>query len=214
MYLIGITGNVACGKSLIGKLLQEKGFCVINVDRIAAQIRDENKKELCKRFPVLMENGEFSKEKLKNEIFNRGDSHQGIEKFIHRKVIFKTALKVLWEGLKGKRVIFIEIPLFMEYKLDLFLDSILVITDKHTQAKRIHKRDGSEYLVQKLQILGNQNYKKDRATFIIDNSKSIENTAKQLNTLVFNGMPIYFNIILFGFAVFSIKNFFKKIFKF
>lgn len=212
MYLIGITGNVACGKSLIGKLLHERGFCVINVDIIAAQIRDGNKIELCRRFPVLMENGEFSKEKLKNEIFNRRKTHKEIERFIHGKVILRTVLKIIWESLKGKRVIFVEIPLFMEYNLDLFFDSILVVTDKHTQAKRIHKRDGSEYLVQKLRILGNQNQKKDRATFIVDNSKSIENTATQINKMVFSGIPVYFNIFLFGFALFSIKSLLKRLF--
>lgn len=206
MHIIGITGNIATGKSTVGRLLREKGYYVLDLDKVSRDLLMKNKEKLGSMFPVLMENNEFSKVNLKKIIFSKGLNHKEIERFLHLRIFIRAFFLVLWKGLCGHTVVFIEIPLFMEYDLDYFFDSIVVYTDKHTQAKRIVNRDGLKFLDEKLRISGNLLTKKERATFVIDNSKSIEKTKQQIENLKLGGIPIHFNILLVMIVIYSLKT--------
>jgi len=52
---IGITGSIACGKSLVSNYLQEKGYTIIDADKLGhiALTSDEVKEKL-KKINLLM----------------------------------------------------------------------------------------------------------------------------------------------------------------
>lgn len=204
MYIVCITGNIAMGKTLVGNILKNQGYQIIKIDEISTKVLMESQNELLKKYPELLENGVFSKTKLKKIIFERQENASEIEKILHRKIIFKTILKVILESLKGRSVLLLEIPLFMEYNLNKFFDSIVVYCDRHTQAKRIYQRDGVQFLNEKLKLQGNIDDKKEKGTYLIDNSGTIDKTIEQIKMLKFYGFPIYLNLIMFTFLIYSI----------
>lgn len=205
MYIVGITGNVGTGKSLIGRLLREKNFHVIDVDLVAKDVIENNKETLCKQFPELLVNGKFSKSKLKEIIFMNRSSKKRIERILHLKIFVVVMLKILVEAIKLRDIVFLEIPLFFEYNLDRFFDSIVVFCDKSIQAERIRKRDGCYLLYEKLNAQQDMEEKKRKGTFLINNNQSIAYTKKQLDNLQFNGHTIYFYVLLVMSMIFVIK---------
>lgn len=191
MYIVGITGNVAVGKSQVGKLLREMNFRVIDLDQVSREVVSQNEKELARKFPILAENAQFSKDNLKNVVYNRRPESEQIEKYLHRKIFLKTLWLIFEAAIRADTVIFIEIPLFFEYKLDFFLDSILVVTDIHQRAKRLYRRDGGAFFQQKLKILDKQESKVERATYVINNSGLLDETKEQLKRIDFYGYSVY-----------------------
>lgn len=196
MYIVGITGNIATGKSLVGSLLRQKGYRVIDVDKVAREVLECNKKLLCRKFPELCVNNEFSKAKLREIVFRKEKNKRAIERILHCRIIVKTFFMVLIEAFKFRDVIFLEIPLFFEYNLDRFFDSVVVYCDKNIQAERIIGRDGEDLLNEKLKVQKSLDEKKKRGTFLINNNGTVEYTKIQVANLKFSGRTIYFYIII------------------
>lgn len=196
MYVIGITGNIGSGKSFVGSLLERKGYTVIYIDKVAREVIGKNKNELCKKFPELVVNNQFSRMKLREIFFNREINAEKIEKILHFKIFKYAIYLVLKESLKCKTVVFLEVPLFFEYNLNVLFDSILVYCDKNTQMRRIYSRDGEYMSEQKLKFFKNHDSKMKKATFLINNSKSKTETLLQLDKLKFEGHTIYFYVFL------------------
>ena len=48
MKVIGLTGGIASGKSLVSKMIQEYGFTVIDTDEIAKDILNNNQEVINK----------------------------------------------------------------------------------------------------------------------------------------------------------------------
>ncbi|ELQ76642.1 dephospho-CoA kinase-like protein [Trachipleistophora hominis] len=213
MYIVGITGNIGTGKSLVGSLLRQKGYCVVDADKISREVLEHNKELLRRNFPELFVNNQFSKAKLKEIIFKKEKNKKAIERILHYKITVKMCYIVLMEALKFKRVVFLEIPLFFEYNLDRFFDSIVVYCDKSTQAERITGRDGNSLLNEKLKAQKTMEEKKKRGTFLIDNGGSVEYTKMQINNLKFSGYTIYFYFTVAVLTCYLAKYLLKNLLK-
>ncbi|MBQ2611441.1 dephospho-CoA kinase, partial [bacterium] len=67
MYKIAIVGNIAAGKSTVQDYLVKKGFCVIDTDDIARNVRKKYVKRIVdalKYYDITDNNGNISKDKL------------------------------------------------------------------------------------------------------------------------------------------------------
>ena len=136
--LIGLTGNIASGKSEALKYIKSLGYDVIDSDSIVKDIWKD-------QFHVLELSRLFSRDlsqvDIKNafikDVFSNKALRERLEAYIHPIVyqeIFKKA------QLLGDIVI-VDVPLLYETKKQSMFDAvILVITDEATQMERLLKR--------------------------------------------------------------------------
>ena len=87
MIKVAVTGNIASGKSKVGEILKDLGYKVFDTDKIAHEILYSSKEvlEAFKDYDIL-ENGEISRQKIGNIIFNNQEMKNKLENLIHPKI--------------------------------------------------------------------------------------------------------------------------------
>lgn len=188
MYLIGLTGGIASGKSTVSKYLKELGAEIIDGDIIAREVVVPEKpawNEIVEAFgqKILLPDRNLNRMALGEIVFNDKKAKILLEKIISPYISNEIYAKIdLFRAEKIKLVI-LDLPLLYENKWDKQTDENWVVyVDEQTQIERLCKRNNYT-LEQALSRINNQMPLKEkaaRADFIIDNNADIENTKRQV----------------------------------
>lgn len=192
MKVIGLTGNIACGKSLVASMFEVLGAKVIDFDDIARIIVEPNEpawNEIVDTFGqgILNPDKTIDRQALGDIIFNDPDKREALNKITHHKIIQYTREKIEQYRSEDIEVVIIEAALIIERGglKGLTEKLILVISDKQTQLERLTKRnDLSER--EAISRINSQMPTKEKlqyADYIIDNSGSENETQKQVENL-------------------------------
>lgn len=194
--IIGITGGIGTGKSTVTKLIKEKGYIVLDADKIAREVVEKGKpalEKISKEFGkiVIREDGELDRKALGNIIFNDKLKRKKLNNIIHS-YIFESIKSSIIKMSEKQKVIFLDIPLlFEEYdnikEFGIIFDEIwLVYLDRNTQLQRIIKRDSisREYALARINSQIDIEKKKDISSEILDNSGTIKELELQLEELL------------------------------
>lgn len=194
--IIGITGGIGTGKSTVTKLIKEKGYIVLDADKIAREVVEKGKpalEKISKEFGkiVIREDGELDRKALGNIIFNDKLKRKKLNDIIHS-YIFESIKSSIIKMSEKQKVIFLDIPLlFEEYdnikEFGIIFDEIwLVYLDRNTQLQRIIKRDSisREYALARINSQIDIEKKKDISSEILDNSGTIKELELQLEELL------------------------------
>lgn len=190
MLKIGITGNIAAGKSTLEELLKERGFKVLDTDDVAHNLlkNDAIKKEILENFSIydIVENGELSRRKLAKIVFTSETDRKKLEEILHP--LIKESIKHFFSAHESReKIIFVSVPLLFEAKFeDLFDKIVLVYAYDEIRLERLIKRNdlSPEMAQNRLNIQMNQDKKRPLAGYIIFNNKSIEDLEMQLENLL------------------------------
>ena len=176
---IGITGGIGSGKSSVSKIIESKGYVVLNADDIAKQImiEDESVREL-----IISEfgensyiNDELNRSYLASKAFLSVESVSILNSIVHPPMVEKIN-ELMDEELKKSKIVFVEAALIYEAEIDEILDYVLLVTsDENYRIERIKKRDNlSEIETRKrMQFQMPENEKENLADFTIKNNSSI-----------------------------------------
>ncbi|XP_074782633.1 dephospho-CoA kinase domain-containing protein [Athene noctua] len=101
MFLVGLSGGIASGKSTVVAVLRELGCAVIDADVIAREVvqpRFKAYQQIVRYFgtEILLENGEINREALANIIFSHPEKRQLLNSITHpeiQKEMLKQILK-------------------------------------------------------------------------------------------------------------------------
>ncbi|XP_059004203.1 dephospho-CoA kinase domain-containing protein isoform X3 [Mustela lutreola] len=159
MFLVGLTGGIASGKSSVIQVFQQLGCAVIDVDVIARHVVQPGypaHRRIVEAFgtEVLLENGDINRKVLGDLIFNQPDRRHLLNTITHPEIrkemmkeTFKYFLRELNCGLPGfspgYRYVILDIPLLFETKklLKYMKHTVVVYCDRDTQLARLMHRN-------------------------------------------------------------------------
>lgn len=185
--IIGLTGSISSGKSQVSNYLREKGEKVIDADLIAREVVDlKNVKEKIKKAfgENIYVDDKLDRSGLAEIVFRDEEKRQVLNEIEHPEIY----RLILEEIKKSKGRVFVDIPLLFESeelnkKYNLNFDEIwLVYVDKKEQIKRLMKRDdiSEDFALEKINSQMSLEEKKKLADLVIDNSRDLEDTFRQV----------------------------------
>ncbi len=185
--LIGITGGIGAGKSIVSSILESMGYCVLKSDLVAKEIMQSNnevKKKIIEAFGnEAYIDGKLNTKYLAEKVFSSKENVEKINSIVHPFTIKKNLEQAKKEFQKSD-IVFIESPLIYEAKIEKYFDYVILIySDEKSRIKRVMERDKvtEEKVRQRMQFQIPDEKKKDRADFIIENNSNIEELKNKLN---------------------------------
>lgn len=184
-YVIGLTGNIAMGKSLVRRMLEHLGAYTIDADGLARQVMAPGAPayqpviDMFGKF-VVMPDGQIDRNRLGAIVFAHPDALKELEKITHP--IISSAIDTLVSRAKH-RVVVVEAIKLLEGDLANAVDSVWVVDARpEEQIKRlISKRGLSELEAKKrISVQNPQADKLAKATVVINNNGTPEETWAQV----------------------------------
>jgi dephospho-CoA kinase len=191
-YILGITGTISSGKSLVGKLLAERNVPVFDSDSIVhdlLSLETPTRKAVVERFGENIvdpeRNGAIDRVRLGKVVFSDATARKDLEAIVHPAVIKETRRRI--NELPENSIAAVLAPLLFEAGLQNEYNEIwAVTTDLETLKQRLRQRDNlSDSEVEKrLAAQWSQEKKASLSDAVIDNSGTPQNTAQQVDLLL------------------------------
>ncbi|MDD5107999.1 MAG: dephospho-CoA kinase [Candidatus Omnitrophica bacterium] len=183
--VLGITGNIACGKSTVAAMFKTKDSQLIDADLLGHELLSVGcgvYKKIIKSFGrgILKANKEIDRAKLASIVFARNESLVRLNSIVHP-VLIREIKRLIRNS--NKKVIILDAALIIEAGLSKTVDKIVVVTAKRNQQiLRAAKVSGLNkgQIMARLKFQISQGKKLPFADFTIDNSGSIGKTRKQV----------------------------------
>ncbi len=186
MIVVGVTGNLASGKSQVTQLFKNMGAKGIDADAIAKKITRKGTpiyKALLKVFGkfCLSKNNEIDRRKLAQHVFSNPAELKKLNILTHPGVILEICKAI--EKVKNKKgLLVLDVPLLFESRMEKLVDVTVVVRSSEKQMLMRAQRRGVPRVLAK-KILASQwpsSRKVKLADYVIENEGSL----KELETEV------------------------------
>ena len=185
---IGITGSIACGKSTVSDYLKEKGYTIIDADKLGhvALTSEDVKRRLSETFGAnILVNNEISREVLGKLVFGNDNNLKKLNNIIHPKI--KELILKLQEEHENEDLVFLDIALLYEANfVDLVEKVAVVYVDEDVQLERLMTRNSlsKEEAIKRIESQMSPREKAALGDFVINNSYSKEDTFQQIDEIL------------------------------
>jgi dephospho-CoA kinase len=178
--VIGLTGNIGCGKSTVAGWLREMGVAVLDLDAVARQIRN-NDAEARRRIEARF--GTIEAGKLASIVFSNPAALQDLEAILHPLVRNETRARLAELEAAGVEAACIEAIKLLESPLHDRCDSTWVVRCNETDAVRRVAASRAMSADEARARLANQSLQEDKvaaADVVIDGSAPMDETRRQV----------------------------------
>ena len=182
MRLIGLTGNIASGKSSVADMFAERGATIIDADILA---RDAVLKgspalqEIVARWgpEILDSDGNLDRAALRHRVFQNQADLDALNAIVHPEVQRRRSQEVAAARARGDKVVVCVIPLLFERHLaDDFDTIVLVDAPRSVRLDRIVRDRGIDE-AEAMKMIASQmpaDLKRARADYVIENAGTRE----------------------------------------
>jgi len=182
MKIIGLTGNIASGKSAISYILKNLGAEVLDLDKIGKQIQELNYKKVIekieKRFgKEIIENEKINRKKLGSIVFSDKQALIDLNSIMIPLMTEKLKRTIDENRKKETKVLVVDAAILFEANWDKFVDYVWVVyVPRETQINRLIKREKitQEEAIMRVDSQESIDEKIEKADVVIDNSKNLE----------------------------------------
>ncbi len=190
--IVGLTGGIATGKSTVTSMLRELGAYVVDADVWARKVVEKGSPGLAgivQAFGpgILQGDGTLNRAALGQIVFQDAEARQRLNDITHPKVR---------DGMRQETAAYLEkhpdtpivwdVPLLFEGETRNLVDvTILVYIPEEVQRMRLMSRDGLSEEDANRRISAQMPIEEKRAlaTYVIDNSGSLDNTREQVTRI-------------------------------
>ncbi len=187
--LLGLTGGIATGKSVVAEMFEELGARIIDFDVLSRTVVEPGKQawqEIVAFFgeQVLHEDKMLDRKKLSEIVFQDMEKRKKLESFTHPRIGEEFVRLVNEYGAEDPDVIIqVVVPLLLETNMQFIFDKLLVVySPEDVQIDRLVKRDeiSREAAASMLASQWSIEEKKSYADFVVDNSGPLDDTRRQV----------------------------------
>lgn len=187
MKVLGLTGGIASGKSFAANYLKQKGYTVIDADSITKTLLEDKVvlSEIKAYFQSAFVNGRLDKKILSQIIFDNKKDKEMLESIIHP-LVYKRIVTEL-ENHQDEPWVIVDVPLLFEtFRTNLYDQVMVIYVDDKTQLERLMLRDkiSKETAKKRIDSQMSLTEKKKKADIVIDNTRTIYDTQKQLDKVI------------------------------
>lgn len=190
MYVLGLTGSLAMGKTTVAEMFRKNGVPAFDADAAVHGLFKDRKRlrnALAAEFPGVVTNHQVDREKLSKMVFGKPDRLARLELIVHP-FVFREVHKFLKSHRAQKTpTVVLDLPLLFEIKAEDICDGVLVVTAApEVQRKRVMERANfsEKNFQERLARQTPDAEKRKRADFIIDTGISIEKTLAGVKKLI------------------------------
>lgn len=185
MYLVGLTGGIASGKSYVANLLEELGASTIDADQVARDVVIPGSSGLVQvvaafGYDILLPSGELDREKLGSIVFADPDRRLELESILHPLIKARTKKLI---GEQVSNIVVYAVPLLVEANVDYPFDAIITVeAGVENQVSRLIKSRSMPESDARARIMAQTSSaeREARADFVIDSSGTKEQTKDQV----------------------------------
>jgi len=191
MLHLGLTGNIASGKSAVASLLARHGATIIDADVLAREAvapGTPGLAALVEQFgsSVLLDDRTLDRAALRRRVFADAAQRDALNAIVHPAVARLRDVRVADARGRGDRVVVSDIPLLFEVGLEHAFDGVLLVDAPENERLRRLMDDRGLDREQALGMMGAQmpaHEKRTRATWVIDNDGSRDQLAARVAAL-------------------------------
>jgi dephospho-CoA kinase len=178
--IVGITGGIGSGKTTFSNHLKKLGFLVHESDMVVSEIYTKPKKQFLsfikeKISQDAINHNKINKAEIANVIFNNNTIKKLLERRIHKEVQSSREAFIKKYTKKKKKIIFADIPLLFENRLEKNFDLVIcIISSRKNRSKRVlkNKKFTKENLNKIFKAQTTDKVRKKHSQIIINNNKT------------------------------------------
>ena len=189
--IIGLTGGIASGKSTVTSYLREKGYAVIDADRVVHDLQaqgGELYQALVEHFgtEILLDTGDLNRPALAERIFS-SQNEIAWSNQVQGEMIRKALARERDRLIEAEDLFFMDIPLLIEQGyLDWFDQVWLVYVTEDTQLERLMERNAltEDQVRDRLAAQMSLEEKKALVDLVIDNNSKRDYLYQQIDRVL------------------------------
>jgi dephospho-CoA kinase len=179
--LVGLTGNIASGKTTVARLFSERGATIIDADVLSRRAVEPGTlafDRIVERWgsDVVAPNGLLDRAALRNLVFPDHDELEELNRIVHPEVNRLRDRLVSDAVNRGDRIVISDVPLLFEKKMaDEFNRIVLVDATRPLRLERLMRDRGLDE-TEALDMIAAQmpaELKRARADYVIDNTGTL-----------------------------------------
>jgi len=191
MIRIGLTGNIASGKSEVARMLADRGATIIDADELAREaVEPETQalKDIIKRWgkDVLNQDGGLDRAALRQIVFADQNELDALNRIVHPGVTRLRDREVARARERGDPIVVCVIPLLFERNIVEEFDAIILVdAPRPLRLERLVATRGLE-ATEAMNMIASQmpaELKRARADFVVENDGSLDKLERDVDAL-------------------------------
>ena len=188
MFIVGLTGGVASGKTAVSQVLKEEGAYIIDADQIARELVQPHQpawNELIRAFgrEILQQDGSIHRKKLSVKVFADPKERRLLNQILHPRIREEINRRTREIGRKDpEAIVVIDAALLVELGDHRGMEKIIVVAStERQQIERLQDRDGLDE-EEARKILSSQMAAEEKlkvADFVIRNEGSLNEVRRR-----------------------------------
>jgi dephospho-CoA kinase len=191
MLLIGLTGNIASGKSEVARMLSERGATIIDADVLAREaVRPETQalKDIVKRWgkDVVKNDGNLDRAALRRIVFADQLELDALNRIVHPGVTRLRDREIALAKERGDPIVVCVIPLLFERNLVEEFDAIVLVDsprplrlERLVATRKLEETDAMNMIASQMPA----ELKRARADFVIENDGTLDDLERDVDAL-------------------------------
>lgn len=191
MLLVGLTGNIASGKSTVGQLLSERGATIIDADVLARRTVERGSKAfdaIVRRWgtSVLAPDGQLDRTALRRTVFGNPKELEALNDIVHPEVERLRGQRMDEARTRGDRIVVCDIPLLFEKKMVNRFDRLVLVDaprplrlERLVQDRGLRETEAMDMIAAQMPA----ELKRARADFVIDNSGTLTQLEQRVSEI-------------------------------